>query len=510
MRNKRNAKTGDVSSPRSEEGNLEQYGVWVKVKPEDVEEKQQADEEQDLPDFDTADDGELSLEEEDLLQDLEDELNPADLDAEDIDFPEEEVIDKVPEEPVSAEPEDLPDLDLDELEDLEVPEGELSLDEEISAADFEDEPPAEADLASAEQDVMASEGIEAAAEELPAFDLDEMDSDDAISELEDLDLEEGSLEEELPELEVEEPEEATELAGEEPEPESEEIEEIDDVGALERELVGPEVVEAPSDQPVDFAESLKTITNELRQIKSVLSELREDLVAVKQEQTVPEATETTVEVEPPGEETKAFFGEDEDETIALTGTELDNILETAEITEEQAATPPTEPQEPQHEEPLMEKEDVLDYDLLETETDEEEPLQEPVDLASLPETAPAAEDDEEETAELEEVTDIEDEQEGFPALPVTDEWDEIGADEDLDLDELAATETIDEALEQEPEVPEELGEQAPSVEQEEVKSVLKYLDQLLGALPEEKIQEFARSEQFQTYKRLFRDLGLKK
>lgn len=42
----------------------------------------------------------------------------------------------------------------------------------------------------------------------------------------------------------------------------------------------------------------------------------------------------------------------------------------------------------------------------------------------------------------------------------------------------------------------------------DVKSVLLYMDQLLENLPEDKIMEFARSEQFSTYKKLFTELGL--
>jgi len=42
----------------------------------------------------------------------------------------------------------------------------------------------------------------------------------------------------------------------------------------------------------------------------------------------------------------------------------------------------------------------------------------------------------------------------------------------------------------------------------DVKSVLLYLDQLLASLPDEKIEEFASSEYYDTYKRLFDDLGL--
>ncbi|MCM1321155.1 MAG: hypothetical protein NC041_04810 [Bacteroides sp.] len=58
-------------------------------------------------------------------------------------------------------------------------------------------------------------------------------------------------------------------------------------------------------------------------------------------------------------------------------------------------------------------------------------------------------------------------------------------------------------------------EQIPAEEQnitatmkEEIKNVLSYMDQLLENLPEEKIEEFARSEHFEVYKKLFNELGL--
>jgi pilus assembly protein FimV len=38
--------------------------------------------------------------------------------------------------------------------------------------------------------------------------------------------------------------------------------------------------------------------------------------------------------------------------------------------------------------------------------------------------------------------------------------------------------------------------------------VLVYLDQLLASLPEEKIEEFASSEYYDTYRKLFDELGL--
>ena len=42
----------------------------------------------------------------------------------------------------------------------------------------------------------------------------------------------------------------------------------------------------------------------------------------------------------------------------------------------------------------------------------------------------------------------------------------------------------------------------------EIKSVLSYMDQLLESLPEEKIDEFANSEHYEVYKKLFEELGL--
>jgi len=42
----------------------------------------------------------------------------------------------------------------------------------------------------------------------------------------------------------------------------------------------------------------------------------------------------------------------------------------------------------------------------------------------------------------------------------------------------------------------------------ELKNILTYMDHLLESLPEEKIEEFARSEYFDSYKKLFKELGL--
>jgi len=51
-------------------------------------------------------------------------------------------------------------------------------------------------------------------------------------------------------------------------------------------------------------------------------------------------------------------------------------------------------------------------------------------------------------------------------------------------------------------------EELPSNIKKDIKSVLAYMDQLLESLPEEKIKEFAESEYFEMYHRLFNELGI--
>jgi hypothetical protein len=52
------------------------------------------------------------------------------------------------------------------------------------------------------------------------------------------------------------------------------------------------------------------------------------------------------------------------------------------------------------------------------------------------------------------------------------------------------------------------GFELPSELKTELRSILSYMDQLLESLPEEKIEEFAKSEYFASYRKLFKDLGL--
>jgi hypothetical protein len=95
-------------------------------------------------------------------------------------------------------------------------------------------------------------------------------------------------------------------------------------------------------------------------------------------------------------------------------------------------------------------------------------------------------------------------------------------DDDLEEDVLSegdidTLEKISEPLDIEPaadtageeaSIPDDEGLNIPNDIKQELKTVLSYMDQLLESLPEDKIEEFAKSEYFDTYKKLFKELGL--
>lgn len=69
-------------------------------------------------------------------------------------------------------------------------------------------------------------------------------------------------------------------------------------------------------------------------------------------------------------------------------------------------------------------------------------------------------------------------------------------------------ETVDTPLESAENIAKPASSSPTAKIQDDIKSVLVYMDQLLENLPEDKIEEFAKSEHFDTYKKLFNDLGI--
>ena len=323
-----------------------------------------------------------------------------------------------------------------------------------------------------------------------------------------------------------------------------------------------------------IASELVDIQNELANMKFEMAQtqqkLEESKISASQENTI---TDSILNDVAESDKTGFFNDDDGDETIALTGDELNNILITADFTEENTEKdyeiPETldeideafldddniekdtkdEPEvfadddllnavEPEHINDLTDDISYLDEDVeLHTEDEPDEKIEEIEieDFLSDDTEEPALEDhnlDESGTDEggiLDDfdmpITELElpdgqsiplgDEYSGFEAIT---EKIEEGRDEASDFeDAVFSPEELDQAAKDIPRL--ELNESAAEEQKvqtetlpihlkDEIKSVLTYMDQLLESLPEEKIEEFAKSEYFDTYKRLFDELGI--
>ncbi|MBC6720372.1 hypothetical protein [Treponema sp. Marseille-Q4130] len=329
---------------------------------------------------------------------------------------------------------------------------------------------------------------------------------------------------------------------------------------------------------MDNAPSPRTESNDLlRQIVEDLSGLKNEISTLKTELAELKSRGGT-----PTTETQAggFFSDlDEDETISLSGDELDNIMSSADFlnNESKVDALAEEIKAPAESAAAVDLPVVPDIPVTEKSAEEfstddffipeSDVLPElPAELDSVSEEASLEEIPEE--AELEELpgedVDIPEETaipkvddilaETVPSEPVADVQNEVGKTEIIDAvsedffqtdtttvdttttddffktnSEAAATPddffkadsvaaeaapaevAFTDAEEPASKAPPSSGSAASSLPAnltEEIKSVLLYMDQLLEDLPEEKIVEFARSEQFATYKKLFTDLGL--
>jgi hypothetical protein len=97
-----------------------------------------------------------------------------------------------------------------------------------------------------------------------------------------------------------------------------------------------------------------------------------------------------------------------------------------------------------------------------------------------------------------------------PAAPFEDDLEPF-VEEELAADPLAESVSMDDLADETVTARGNLDQKnldIPVGLQSELKRILTYMDQLLESLPEEKIDEFARSEYFDSYKKLFKELGL--
>ncbi|MBN1835483.1 MAG: hypothetical protein JW820_06505 [Spirochaetales bacterium] len=335
----------------AQDSSLEQYGVWVKVKPEDLEAQEEGADAFGLSDLDTGVDTALTAEEEELLGELED-------------------------EPMEAGEFEGLEADLEALGRTEEPGGE---DVELSMDDL--------DVDLQDLDLEDTGGEESGGESF-AESMEDLAGDQEI----DLPLSEDAVVEEH-------------FAG------------MTSMG------VGATAAAASTAS----ADILEQIEADLKQIKSEIQTLKRELTSMGRVGATGQ-----VEVQPMPEGPPGFFNQDEDETIALTGDELDNILNTADITEE-TAEPVVE--EPEDELPALEEgAEVLDLEAEPSPGDEDQILE----LGSL-------DLDEEEPAGAPAEIDIPMGGEQEPQLaqevePLLEEAGEAEEPLDLDLEELTAEE----------------------------------------------------------------------
>ena len=324
---------------------------------------------------------------------------------------------------------------------------------------------------------------------------------------------------------------------------------------------------------------LQKIADELSSIKKEISSLKTELSAVRGagQQKGSESSDNS-----------GFFDEEDDEKISLTGDELDNILHTANFTEESGTDIGIDSSFPANEDSqaiafeddigelngAIPIEDEVknytndDFDITldltpDTETasidmdqlweDGISPITEaPEDVSYLEEDPLAFEDETVNTdidfseAAIDEpdlsvgitenpvsepaINDIsidmemEDVSFGSPSIPdgsddfvfeteeatieipgeipeeIPSEQGINDAFEDVSISDFEDSDFDDSILEDTDEIPTNL--------KQELKTILSYMDQLLESLPEDKIEEFAKSEYFDTYKKLFEELGL--
>ncbi len=369
---------------------------------------------------------------------------------------------------------------------------------------------------------------------------------------------------------------------------------FDDVSALQHELsdMTPETGDAEVMQNDKSTELLLQIANELSTIKGELADLKQELAGLKTKPSV-SVTDASLSIQEDSGDSGFFSDDDPDDAIALTGDELNNILITADFTEEKNEVP----QEMDSQDSPIETDTNTEVDIESVDLPVTDSAETDFDIPdTLPDSVFSIEDAViSEEVEVQHVTKVEDDLSYLEESDISDsDMDNLAIDEpeleiiDFDdenlqepeLDEFnidltglesdfpeeqiltKTDESIDTDIAVEPiseeaaidispqiEVPQETSvdpfeteisfeddesqmteidtnsidvQVAPDSSEDtttsvkalpldlkdEIKSVLTYMDQLLESLPEEKIQEFARSEHFEVYKKLFEELGI--
>ncbi|TVQ37175.1 MAG: hypothetical protein EA384_13010 [Spirochaetaceae bacterium] len=517
---------------------LEQYGVWVKAGPEDVADESEemfalSDVGDDIDQDAFAEPSDLTSEEEDLLAKLEDEepsddlslddFSLDDLELEDMSIPGDEPapVDDLSEEfDLGDAPEELPELDIavgsgddaDDLDDIDASApGISSIESELASI--------KAELNALRRELTELRGSGAAATPLPSAaqgssseepqvtaGFFEEDEDETIA------LTDDELDNILNTAEF------TEELGQPSEVDEVEIPEELDEGDASSVAARITLEELDDQEMIDLSDGddngeLETEDPTLHHSDILALSSRDEEITLEDEEATPADS---------GELTDNVFAATDGDVDALAEMDIDSELAGIEELhddeeyEQPAVDGATDSRTAADElASLADEIDSLGVDVVAAADDENG---DDTTLELEPEDTPGSEleleelDEDLEEQEPEELDlDLDDIDEDDAHFDLSDEaelkpsyHDEShGRVDDLDLE-------ID--LDGEPQQPPSTGSPTshalPGDLREEIRSVLQYMDQLLESLPEEKIEEFARSEHFEVYKRLFEELGL--
>lgn len=382
------------------EDDLEQYGVWVKAEPQDIVEEPEALSleasefaDQKTPEA-SREESFLTEDEEKLLGSFEDLGSQEEL----AKAPNDEGIENFDMKPMSMpDMEDLPPLEDFEIKDAETGDVEdlgsstidISLDDldasigapspispnapidiaNVRGLDSQDEQPSEVEPSSFDMEDVSAEFLdidevgastgETADVTSEFLDVTPMEGEPKPVETSEPDFEPIDMELHFDDTLAEAPAQASSEPGFEEVSEFDDFladnrekgnkpaEGFDDLAAVEEELAAPSMsanppaphASIPSASPADSSlstELLQKIAEELSSIRGELVTLKDQIGSLKAEGIA--TADETIEEEPlaPPHPIGGFFDDEEDETIALTGDELDNILNTADFTEESA------------------------------------------------------------------------------------------------------------------------------------------------------------------------------
>ncbi len=285
-----------------------------------------------------------------------------------------------------------------------------------------------------------------------------------------------------------------------------EIPEAEELLEEEIENISPLASAAPVDSGI-----LQQIVDELSNLKNEINTLKTNLSEIKSKE--PEISFDDNDIIEDKEDNGFFSGIDDDDTIALSTDELSNIMTTANINSD--------------DETIVEENPLAEFDTTNVETDiidEDLPneISIPTDNFESVDGIPSFDESENTDANIEEekFDDV------FDSIPEPEEptFDETEVEIDDSFDSVENT--IEENISNDYLTREENNNKISEsnidyltkepVEEDsnntdlkkDIKSVLLYMDQLLENLPDDKIEEFAKSNEFNTYKKLFSELGL--